>query len=102
MRNEDGHTATFLSHILPKIKETDRPDESTAIYVLHAYHLWRMGGKVDVGSLVRGRAEREELPAVDRDTDVGMNVAVMKSYANWTARTTVAGASSMVITSAAC
>lgn len=51
VRNEDGHTATFLSHTLPKIKETDRPDESTAIYVLHAYLLWRMGGKVDVGSL---------------------------------------------------
>jgi hypothetical protein len=51
VRNEDGHTATFLSHILPKIKETDRPDESTAIYVLHAYLLWRMGGKVDLGSL---------------------------------------------------
>jgi hypothetical protein len=51
VRNEDGHTATFLSHILPKIKETDRPDESTAIYVLHAYLVWRMGGRVDLGSL---------------------------------------------------
>jgi hypothetical protein len=51
VRNPDGHAATFLSHTLPKIKETDRPDESTAIYVLHAHHLWQMGGEIDRGSL---------------------------------------------------